>query len=486
MQTEMKPANRVVNSRLHQVFQLTDLSSLSVSSVGPLFSVAAASAAMVQAAGPAVPIAIVAIAVPFILCSWIFLSLNQHFPSSGASYHWSRRIMGIDYSHFQGWIVIMAYFWSIPPILIPAARFTLGAFGIAHPSALAEIATSIGWATFSALVLLRGARMTALVTQAFLLVEILAVAVMTVIGYASWHRRTPGTATIALYHIHWAGVVACTVIAATIVDGWEIDSYASEEAKKPRLTPGWGGIIGAISVVIYYLLIWPLLLHEVPLAQLATSADALTLWAKTVVPSFVPWMRVSVIASTAGGLWLTTFILSRALFAMARDGNVPSLFGKLNRQRVPFWAIVIPIIISIAVVCMQVIVPSLNALFELVLSAAGFFLVAEFLLDGVNMLYFLVFHHHDIRHSIKAHHHVGMLAAAIIVVIFLASIEIAFLVLGPRDIAPGIDRVIVGLLALGILNVLRLKRRKTAPKTHIFADEPNILGNPLVEIDADC
>lgn len=153
---------------LRQIYHLFDLSSLSISSVGPIFSVAAAGGAMAQAAGAAVPLAILLIAVPFMLCSWIFLSLNQHFPNAGASYHWSRRVIGIDFSNFQAWVVVMAYFWSIPPILIPAARFTLETLGDPAPGAGALVLVAMGWALFAALVLLFGARMTARVTQIFL------------------------------------------------------------------------------------------------------------------------------------------------------------------------------------------------------------------------------------------------------------------------------------------------------------------------------
>ena len=371
---------------LHRFFQLFDLGTLSVSSVAPIFSVAAAGSVMAQAAGAAVPLAIVLIAIPFILCSWIFLSLNQHFPNAGASYHWSRRIIGIDFSNFQAWIIILAYFWSIPPILIPAAQFTYRALGIPHPGNLLQILGAMFWAVFALIVLLFGARMTARVTQIFLVIEVLSVAFMAVIGYAHWGPAAVGAADFSFSHLNWGGVIVCMVVAATIVDGWEIDSYASEEAKKPRITPGWGGIIGAVSVVAYYLLIWPLLLHQLPLDRLSTTSDTLSLWAGTVAPGLLPYFRIAIICSTAGSLWLTTFILSRALYAMGRDGVMPNWVAGLNRFGVPHWPVVLPMGLSMIVVALQMFFPSTRDLFNLVLSAAGFFLVGEFLLDGINML----------------------------------------------------------------------------------------------------
>ncbi|EGQ61730.1 amino acid permease family protein [Acidithiobacillus sp. GGI-221] len=452
-------------------FQLFDLGTLSVSSVAPIFSVAAAGSVMAQAAGAAVPLAIVLIAIPFILCSWIFLSLNQHFPNAGASYHWSRRIIGIDFSNFQAWIIILAYFWSIPPILIPAAQFTYRALGIPHPGNLLQILGAMFWAVFALIVLLFGARMTARVTQIFLVIEVLSVAFMAVIGYAHWGPAAVGAADFSFSHLNWGGVIVCMVVAATIVDGWEIDSYASEEAKKPRITPGWGGIIGAVSVVAYYLLIWPLLLHQLPLDRLSTTSDTLSLWAGTVAPGLLPYFRIAIICSTAGSLWLTTFILSRALYAMGRDGVMPNWVAGLNRFGVPHWPVVLPMGLSMIVVALQMFFPSTRDLFNLVLSAAGFFLVGEFLLDGINMLVFLIRKHDAVHRQVKAHHHLGLFVAAVCVVTSLTAVEVLFLICGPKYVAAGVDQTVLTLLALGVVYVLWLKWRGKARSTHCFTPE---------------
>ncbi|MEY2342640.1 APC family permease [Acidithiobacillus sp. IBUN Pt1247-S3] len=457
---------------LRQVLHFNDLSSLSISSVAPIFSVAAAGPAMAQAAGVDVPIAILMIAIPFVLCSWIFLSLNQHFPNAGGSYHWSRRILGRNYSNFQAWIVLMAYFWSIPPILLPAAQFTLAALG-APSTSFNSLLLAGFWALFAAWVLLQGAAITARITQIFLFIEVISVLFMAVLGYGHWGPAVAGTGKFSFLHIHWAGVVVCMVVAATIVDGWEIDTYAAEESHKPRHTPGWGGVVGACSVVAYYLLIWPLLLHQVPLAGLQQSSDSLGLWTAQVAPTFVPWMRVAVIASTAGSLWLTTFILSRALFAMGRDRIMPDSFTLLNRAQAPRWAILVPIALSMLIVMTQLFFPSTRSLFNLVLSAAGFFLVAEFLLDGVNMAYFLSRgHHHVVQHQyrqLSRHRHLGLFLASIFVVLSLASVEVLFLYFGPQYIAPGIDKTVLVFLVLGIGYVLYLRwRRHQHQGTFIF------------------
>ena len=108
--------------RLAQAFRLRDLVPLSVSSVGPMFSVAATGGVMAAEAGWWTLPAVAILAVPFIISSFVFRLLNRHFPSSGASYHWSARIIGRTVSRYQAWILILAYFLSIPPIAITAGH----------------------------------------------------------------------------------------------------------------------------------------------------------------------------------------------------------------------------------------------------------------------------------------------------------------------------------------------------------------------------
>ena len=163
--------------RLARHFRLRDLVPLSVSSVGPMFSVAATGGVMAAQAGWWTLPAIAILAVPFVTSSFVFRLLNRHFPHAGASYHWSARIVGRGVSRYQEWILILAYFLSIPPIAIPAGSYTLQLlFPHALPSTAISLGFSVFWLCFAALPLLLGARPTARITQLFFAVEIVSLA----------------------------------------------------------------------------------------------------------------------------------------------------------------------------------------------------------------------------------------------------------------------------------------------------------------------
>ena len=459
-----KPGRASDDGGLAQWFGLRDLVPLSVSSVGPLFSVAATGGVMAAQAGWWVLPAIAVLAVPFVISSFVFRLLNQHFPHAGASYHWSARIVGRGVSRYQAWILILAYFFSIPPIAIPASTYTLALVAPgSHPPAVVSLAVTLFWIGFAAVPLLLGARPTARITQLFFAVEMVSLAAFAVLGITSWHRLA---VPIHFGRPPLGGMLVVAVVAATILDGWEIDSYAAEESRRPRAHPGVGGIVGALGALCFYAILYPLLLGETPMRVLAGSSDPLAAWAQRLVPGD-PWaMLVPVLASTAGGLWLTSFILTRALYAMGRERLVPAGLSRLSRRRVPHVAIVATLGLAGVVCAFELLVSSLGSFFSLVLSAAGFFLLAEFFLDSVTAVVFLTVGHRRLPEvRLRPHGHRALLGGALCSSLVMGALLVAFFVYGPRAIGAGIDEILGALCGLGLAFSWWTRRRTLAPVT---------------------
>ncbi len=448
--------------RLAQIFHLRDLIPLSISSVGPLFSVAATGGVMAAQAGWWTLPAVAILAVPFVISSFVFRLLNRHFPNAGASYHWSARVIGRSVSRYQAWILIIAYFTSIPPIAIPAASYTLALVAPRYsPAPAVELAVTLFWIAFAAVPLLRGGRPTARVTQVFFALEMVSLVAFGALGVINWGRlHVP---------VHFGappigGILIVAVVAATILDGWEIDSYAAEEARRPRDHPGLGGIIGAIGALVFYAILYPLILGETPLHLLAGSTNPLAVWSARLLPG-APWIvLIPILASTAGGLWLTTFILTRALYAMGREHLVPQAFSRLNRRRVPHVAILITLGATVGVTSLQLLVHSLGSFFALVLSAAGFFLLAEFFLDSLTAVVFLTVGHRSLPEADRPpHRHRLLSVGAIFSSLVMGTLLVTFFIYGPRAIGGNIDLTITILLLLGLPFAWITRRRTTGP-----------------------
>jgi len=444
---------------LRQTFRMRDLVPLSVSSVGPVFSVAATGGVMAADAGWWTLPAIAILALPFVICAFVFRLLNRHFPHAGASYHWSARIIGHNTGRYQAWILILAYFFSIPPIAIPASAYTLALIA-PHYNAppVVRLALALFWIVFAAVPLLLGARPVARITQAFFAFEVLSLIAFTVLGLVEMrHLSVP---------VHFGappigGILLVAVIAATIMDGWEIDSYAAEESQRPRTDPGKGGIIGVFGALLFYAILYPLMMLETPLSHLAGSVDPLAVWSQRLVPG-APWlMLVPILCSSAGAMWLVAFTLIRAMYAMGRENMIPPVFAKLNRYQVPHVATIAVFGTAALVVVFQLFVSSLAAFFSLVLSAAGFFLVAEFFLDSLTAIVFLTVGHRKIPggQPLRSAAHRLLLAGSVVSGLIMGGLLVAFFIYGPAGIGHGIDQSIAVLLGIGFAFAWWARRR---------------------------
>ncbi|HUY97163.1 MAG TPA: APC family permease [Verrucomicrobiae bacterium] len=455
--------------RLRQSFHLLDLTSLSISSVGPLFSIAATGGVMAAASGWWTLAAIGLIAVPFIISAFVFRLLNRHFPHSGASYHWAARILGRRPARFQAFVLLLAYFASIPPIIIPAATYTRALIAPGwHAPPIGLLGLSAFWVGFALVPLLTGGRPTARITQAFLLLELVSIAVIAVLAIRAWPRLHIG------FHpgpFPLGGVLVSAIVASTILDGWEIDSYAAEESQRPRVDPGTAGVVGALAALVIYAVIFPLMLGETPLHLLAHATNPMSVWGHRLVPHD-PWLiLIPVLASTAGGLWLTSFILTRALFAMARDGLLPRALARLSRRQVPALAILVALGAALAVTAGETLFRSVGAFFSLVLASAGFFLTLEFFLDSLTASVFLSRSHRDAAWDrLSVHQHRALQLGAYLSSILLLGFLIGFLVLGPRVIGSGIDLVVGALLVAAVVFMVVRRHAGQGPLVLYVAD----------------
>ena len=144
------------------------------------------------------------------------------------------------------------------------------------------------WVVFAAVPLLMGARPTARLTKVFFAVEMLGLVAFAVAGLVSLGRTR---VAVHLGPPPWAGILVVCVVAATILDGWEIDSYVSAQKSpgKPLDHPGVRGTGGAFGALVFYAVLYPLMLSETPLRTQSNSTDPLAVWAERVVPPPLRW-----------------------------------------------------------------------------------------------------------------------------------------------------------------------------------------------------
>ncbi len=383
------------------VHRFIDLSALSTSSVAPAFSIAASYGVIVMYLGFYSIMAIILTFPVWLGAAIIFRKFNRLYPSAGASYHWGNRIVSRRYGSMQAWVITLAYFFSIPPIVIPAGEYTavlLYNTGIINYATYNNATTIFiigsAWISITLIASIMGAKPTARLTEIFLVLELSIIVVFVVIAiyFLPGHTVNPVSYSwfIGFGQIlksPYKFMIAFPVI-ATIMDGWEIDSYASEESFNREKWPGTTGIIGLIAVFAIYLVTMTLMDIETPINLLSASLDPLATWSQYMIPKYSFIMDIAVIASTASSLWLTTYILSRAWYAMSREKLFPRQFGYINRERKSPYANLLMIgIAAESINTVMLFVPSIEGFFAELLSISGIFLMMEFGIDAFTGIY---------------------------------------------------------------------------------------------------
>lgn len=394
------------------MLSLVHLSAMSVSSVGPVFSIAAAVGPMIALGLFSAPVGMWLAFLPFVLSAITFRHLNRHIPHAGASYGWAARALGPTFALVQAWMVILAYFFSLLAIIVPAGTYTLALVAPAqvNNSLLVSLCGS-GWALFAAIPLIWGIVPTARLTFAFLVTELAIIGVFFALGFSKLLTQGAVVSPSLSWFLpqsttNYGALVTVAVVGFTIVDGWEIDSHAAEESREQRTNPGTAGLIGLLFVTGLYVIAFFLLFSLAPLGGLvAHQTNVLAYFALLVAPAWASKLMIlGVLASTASGLWLTHFILNRALFAMSRDQVIPQALGRIHpRFRTPWVLVLVVTGGEVAVTTILVNVPSVSSFFAIMLQSAGFFLATVFVISNVSALFYF---RHVAWHSL---HHVLLL-----------------------------------------------------------------------------
>ena len=151
----------------------------------------------------------------------------------------------------------------------------------------------------------------------------------------------------------FGGVLSAMGLTFIAFEGYEVISQCSEEIKNPKKNIPKAVFLSLIIVVPIYLLVGFVALGAVtpenltPWDYLASHKEiALVEVARTFFVGGGIMLLVGGLISTMSALNATIYSSSRVAFAMGRDKNFPSFFGKVhNKKFTPHWSILFSLII---------------------------------------------------------------------------------------------------------------------------------------------
>ena len=293
----------------------------------------------VPVAGPAIWIAFVLAGITALLSAVSYAEMAGMVPVSGSSYSYSYATLGEGMAWVCGWCLVLEYAVSAAAVAVGAGSYvnqTLEIFGLALPQALAAGPGEGGIINLSALIvvilatllLVRGARESALANTAMVIVKIAILVFFVVVAFTAFNAGN----FAPLLPMGAAGVTGAASMVFFSYIGFDAASTAGEEAKNPQKDLPRAIMIAMVLVTAIYVLVAVAAIGAREWEWFADSEAALVQIVSEITGQ--KWMVLafalaSVIAIVSVVL-TTLYGQTRILLSMGRDGLIPRFFAKVS------------------------------------------------------------------------------------------------------------------------------------------------------------
>jgi APA family basic amino acid/polyamine antiporter len=299
-------------------------------------------------AGPAVILSFLIAGAICACAALAYAEVATLIPASGSAYTYSYVVLGEIIAWAVGWSLILEYSLVVSAVAVGWSGYAtgfLGAVGVHLPAALTAGLFAGGLVNLPAIaiiavvagLLMLGARESATVNAALVVVKIVALAIFVAVAaphfsLANFHPFMPyGFAGGHDTHGARQGVMAAAAIIFFAFYGFDAISTAAEETKRPgRDLPI--GIVGAMfACALIYIAVAGAAVGAAPTARFAASPEPLALILRQLGQG-----PLAVVIGAAAVIALPTVILaflygqSRIFFVMSRDGLLPAALAKVS------------------------------------------------------------------------------------------------------------------------------------------------------------
>jgi amino acid transporter len=268
-----------------------------------------------------------------------YAAMSRAFPLAGSVYTYAHRGLHEIAGFFSGWLILLDY------ILVPSLLYLFSAVALRpiFPAVPAWIWLA-GFISFNAVVNLLGIEFTARVNRYMLVMELVTLALFVVLGLIALYGGA-GAGGLTLKPIYdpqvfsLSTVAGATSIAVLSFLGFDGISTLSEESSGHQNAVGRATVLALLLVgALFMLQTWV----ATDLARGMRFASPETAFYEVAQRAGGTWLRLVtilavVIASAIANAMAAQAAVSRILFAMARDGKLPAVLGRVHpRFKTPY------------------------------------------------------------------------------------------------------------------------------------------------------
>jgi amino acid transporter len=292
--------------------------------------------------------------VALVFTAFSYSQMVKAFPLSGSVYNYVGRGIGAPFGFVAGWAIMLDY------ILVPSLLYLVASVAMnATVPAIPVWAWLVAFVAANTVVNSLGIKMTARFTWIMLAGELVVLFVF--LGFGGWAIASGKGAWTwePLYNpdtFGWSLVLAATAVAVLSFLGFDGIAMLAEEAKGGSRVIG-RAMAGALAVagLLFIAQTWlAAILTPDPQALIAGGDPDGTAFYTAAEVASGPWLATlcAVATAIAWGLpdsMVAQVAISRLLYAMARDRQLPGFLAKVSRKRnVPINAILLVAVVSLA------------------------------------------------------------------------------------------------------------------------------------------
>ena len=282
-----------------------------------------------------------------------YKEMAKRFPVAGSVYSYVRLGINKFVGFIAGWAILLDY------LLLPAL---LSVFAAAAMTSLLpgipEFVWVIVFVACAALINLRGISLTANVNKIFLAIQMLVLLIFVVGALIAVFEGRGSFSLDPIFQadeFSWAIVFGAIPIAALSFIGFDAISTLNEEAKGGGKTVSKATMIVLVAVTIIFVLQVYLAAIFVPSGTTFAPGDATNNAFYHIAGDVIgPWFEIvitltsALIAIFANSL-ASQATSSRLVFGMARDGQLPRIFSRVDKRQVPRNALLLIVALSLVI-----------------------------------------------------------------------------------------------------------------------------------------
>ncbi|MDI2128382.1 APC family permease [Yinghuangia seranimata] len=342
-------------------FQLTMVGVGATIGTGIFFALNSA----VPEAGPAVIVSFVIAAITAAFTALCYAELAGALPVSGSSYSYAYATLGEFTAYAVGWCLLLEYAVSGAAIAVSWGEylneFTERVFGVHLPQAVSASPADGGvlnlpgvvLVVMCCLLLVRGTRESARLNAIMVVVKLAVLALFLVVGVSGF--SSDNLRDFAPFGIAGIGTAASTIFFSFI--GIDAVSTAGEEVRNPRRTLPIAIVCSLAVVTVVYVLVALVGVGAQPWTEFEGQEAGLAAILHNITGA--DWPATVLAAGAVISIFSITLVVlfgqTRILYAMGRDGMLPSTFARLSpRTRTPVRNTVV---VSVFVAILAALVP---------------------------------------------------------------------------------------------------------------------------------